>query len=104
MNELKAEMRDVLGGTTPLVISQAHEPYMIDVPGFGVLIIRKIEPNKEWKAILVQPDENNNFSSSSNKIPREVRLTDVGIEVEILPNPFKEDRLVVCLNLPFNKE
>ncbi len=102
-HEIKAEMRDVLSGTTPLVISQAHEPYMIDVPGYGVLIIGKVKSNDQWQAILVQPDQNNQFSEESNKVYRVVRITDIGLEVEILPNPAKEDRLVVCLKLPFDR-
>lgn len=100
------EMRDLHGQTRPLKVAQGHDPYMVEVPGFGMLVVGQMSDQalivrlaQRWSALLVQPDREGRFSPQSNKAPREVRVTSTGVEVELLPNPSGEDRLVVVLRL-----
>lgn len=98
----------VLGGDerTELKLSQDHDPFMVDVPGFGVMIVGAARSNEpivrlvpaEWWALVVQPDSTGHFSRKSATHPREVKVTDEALEIELYPGHDGE-RLVVVIPL-----
>jgi hypothetical protein len=90
-------MRDPWGSEPkPLKVEEGERFHIVHVQGFGVVLVGRT-PDGDWSAILVQPDAQGRFGKRSNQIAREVRVTDAGLEIELLPNPSGEDRLVVHL-------
>jgi hypothetical protein len=109
MSPATVELRDLLGETrplTPFVGVEWRDPYMVEVPAFGVLIIGSLRVDEpiarltpQWRALLVQPDAEHRIGPASNHVPYDVTVGDDGtLEVELLPNASGEDRLVVVVH------
>lgn len=83
---------------TPLEVVDL-EPGLVAVaiPGFGHLLVGQMTSNEvldrlvpQWRALLLQP--------GGNKLRRDVTVHDDDrLEVEVVPNPSQEPRLVVIV-------
>lgn len=79
-------------------------PYMIQVPAFGVLVIARVPVHEpivrivppKWIALLIQPDPNGEFSEQSAKHARHAVEAGNHVDVELLPGHGGQ-RLVVVL-------
>lgn len=99
-------MRVLAGDTQPLEFIKDDEPFQVDVPGFGALLVGKVRSDAQivrlagdqWTALLVQRDATGRYSKDGGHHPRDVIVTDEGrLEVELLPNVSDEERLVVVI-------
>ncbi len=98
-----ARMRVLNGEVTPLVVNTGDSgEAQVEVPGFGVLLvaqtisaelISRIGP-PQWRALLVQPDEDGNFSPKSRHIRLKAKAVNTHLEIELL---HKAERLTVVL-------
>lgn len=81
--------------------------FQVMVPGLGALIVGQVTfPKTEpivgmappmWRAVLVQPDEANEFSPQSRHLKRDVVVDGDDLRVELIPSSSGEDRLVVVI-------
>lgn len=88
---MRAWIRDLHGveHDTEFVVVQPGA-IAVTVAGFGHMIVSHFGPIESWHAILAQ-------GPGRGELQRDVRAVDGHAEIEVLPNPSGEDRIVVCV-------
>lgn len=100
-------IRDLYGHAHGVTVAQLasaerNKPLIVEVPGFGHLVVGQAPTTNEpivslapptYLVVLAQP----NGDGEPVLHPRDFVKTEHGIEVELLPNRSGEDRLVVCV-------
>ncbi len=96
-----ARMRDLNDDVTTLEVNTGESgEAQVEVPGFGVLLVAKVispdplNPISQWKAVLIQPDDEGMLSPKSNHIRLKAKVVLAHVEIDI---PNKKDRLTVIL-------
>lgn len=99
-----AWLRDLNGNERPAewvtdgTVTRDTDPYMVRVPGFGVVMIGRATTGRhEWRALLVQPRADGTYGPGAARHPRDVVEKDGRLEIDLLPNTSGEDRIVVVV-------